>query len=89
MSQRERSGAPAVLPYSTNAKVSTRGRVFLGQIFDAFFDHYICIIHYIMLRRPLKMISANISREEELTLYTRSKITTLHEDDDKIRDILR
>ncbi len=42
-----------------------------------------------MPRRPLETISANIPRGEELTLYTRSKITTLHEDGGEIRDILR
>ncbi len=42
-----------------------------------------------MPRRPLETISANIPRGEELTPYTRSKITTLHEDGGEIRDILR
>jgi len=42
-----------------------------------------------MFRRPLETISANIPRGEELTPYTRSKITTLHEDGGEIRDILR
>jgi len=42
-----------------------------------------------MPRRPLATISANIPREEELTLYTRSKITTLHEDGAEIGDISR
>ncbi len=42
-----------------------------------------------MPRRPLETISANIPRGEELTFYTRSKITTLHEDGGEIRDILR
>ncbi len=42
-----------------------------------------------MPRRPLETISANIPREEELTSYTRSKITTLHEDGGEIRDISR
>ena len=39
--------------------------------------------------RSLATISANTSHEEELTLYTQSKITTLYEDDAEIGDILR
>jgi len=42
-----------------------------------------------MPRRPLETISANIPCGEELTPYTRSKITTLHEDGGEIRDISR
>ncbi len=42
-----------------------------------------------MPRRPLETISANIPRGEELTPYTRSKITTLHENGGEIRDISR
>ncbi len=42
-----------------------------------------------MPRRPLATISANIPRGEELTPYTRSKITTLHEDGAEIGDISR
>ncbi len=42
-----------------------------------------------MSRRSLATISANTSHEEELTLYTQSKITTLHKDGAEIDDILR
>ncbi len=42
-----------------------------------------------MSRRLLETISANIPRGEELTPYTRSKITTLHKDGGEICDILR
>jgi hypothetical protein len=40
-----------------------------------------------MPRRPLAEISTNISRGEELTPYTRSKIVTLREKDAEIGHI--